>query len=1206
MEQSGKRKSVIRRIGKILLWVAGIWAALLIILQIALSPSVLKKAAGWFAGEYIDGSLTFSEIRINMFRHFPNIGISMEDVALTYPADRFDKAEAAGAQGRLLYHGTGESADTLASFRHFSAGINVAALAAGKISVPYVGLVKPRIFAHSYDDGSANWEIFRMSAEEDTSKTALPNISIGRIRLREHPHIVYTDSKDTLFAMIDVKEIGFDGRLDTRRASRNKVGLTIDSVLVAGRLAADTIGLRVSRIHIHEHNDHMDIHADAKALLATRAFGRINIPMSISGTAALHRRDSVPSVAFHGFTAEIAAIPIEFDMDLGRKDGRFHIDGNFSIEGCKVEDMIDGFVKNIVPETAGIRTDAAIHLKGTCSGHIGNGAAPSFSVSLDIPDSKSSHKRLSHEISLALSAQAGTDSEGKINITVGKAGIGTCGFDLTASGSMSDALGDDPLFHVEGMLDIVADSLSTFLPEDSGIRAEGDMHAEIKGSVRMSQMDLYNFSKADVVGRVISEKFVLESPEDTIDIRINGVDIIIGPETRTSRKEPGKTFRLLAVNGSLSGMDVSLKESLSLRGEGMSFAAKNSVEAFSDDTTRIHPLGGHFNAKKIALEDGDGMSLSLENTANSFQMVPKTGHPDIPVLSINSVNKRIRMMEAANRAILTDASVMGKAAMNSIERRARMRARMDSIAALYPDIPRDSLLAHLRSQRKAEELPSWMTEEDFRSGDINFSLSGSLAKYFREWDMDGKVNVRTGIVMTPYLPIRNILKGMDISFSNNEVKIDSFKVAAGKSEIEAKGGLKGLRRALMGRGTYLLDLDVSSAKMDADELLAAVNAGSSYNPSVAKDEMMEASDAEFLKMVVADSLEKTGIESLIIVPANLMADIRLNASDVNFSDLDIESLHADIIMKERCMQIINASASTNMGTGDFEGFYATRTKKDIRTGFNLNLNDVTSEKVIAMMPAIDTIMPLLKSFKGMIDCELAATASLDTCMNILTPSINGVIRIGGENLTMSDNEAFSDIAKKLKFKNSKEGKINKMTVEGLIKDNTLEVFPFVLDLDRYTLALSGIHNMDMSFKYHASIIRSPILFKIGVDLYGPDFDNLKFKIGKPKYKTTDVPVFTTVIDDARINLAESIRNIFIKGVDVAVRENEMNDAIADHKEKIGYVNAAEQEIEDLSADERLQLEESRKKAEEAMPVDSLSIARTIKEYIIKDEQPGIY
>ena len=504
---------------------------------------------------------------------------------------------------------------------------------------------------------------------------------------------------------------------------------------------------------------------------------------------------------------------------------------------------------------------------------------------------------------------------------------------------------------------------------------------------------------------------------------------------------------------------------------------------------------------------------------------------------------------------------------------------IDSLSAANPEISRDSLMRSLRSQRRGLDMPSWMNDDDLKSGDINFSLEGAMAKYFREWDVDGDIDIRTGIIMTPYLPLRNILKGVDISLNNNEVKVDSFKIVTGRSELAARGSLKGLKRALLGRGTYLLDMDVTSDRMDADELLAALNAGSSFDPEDGKDKMAEASDSEFLKMVVADSLENKGLESLIIVPANLMADIRLNAKDVNFSDMDISKFHADIIMKERCMQIINASASTNMGEGRFEGFYSTRSKNDVRTGFDLNLTDVTSEKVIAMMPAIDTIMPLLKSFKGLVNCEMAATASLDTCMNILTPSINGVIRIGGENLTMSDNEVFSSLARKLKFKNSSEGKINKMTVEGVIKDNTLEVFPFIVDLDRYTLALSGLHNLDMSFKYHVSIIRSPLVFKVGVDLYGPDFDNLKFKIGRPKYKNTDIPVFTTVIDETRVNLAKSIRNIFIKGVDLAVRENEEQDAIEDLKDKIGYVNAAEQKMEELSEDEKRQLEETQETSE---------------------------
>ena len=82
-----------------------------------------------------------------------------------------------------------------------------------------------------------------------------------------------------------------------------------------------------------------------------------------------------------------------------------------------------------------------------------------------------------------------------------------------------------------------------------------------------------------------------------------------------------------------------------------------------------------------------------------------------------------------------------------------------------------------------------------------------------------------------------------------------------------------------------------------------------------------------------------------------------------------------------------------MGGIQFDGFYSTRTKEDLKTGFSLNMSDITAEKVIELLPAVDTIMPMLKSFKGLLNCELAATASLDTNMNVITPSINGVVRI---------------------------------------------------------------------------------------------------------------------------------------------------------------------------------------------------------------------
>ena len=1161
-----------KKVLKVMLWIAGIWIAVLSVLQIILSPSVLTGIVDTYVKEYIDGNLSFGTIRLSVFRHFPNIGISMEDCSLTYPADRFDQLEAVGAQGILLKEGCGEISDTLASFRQLSAGINIGALLTGRVRVPHIILVRPRIFAHSYDEVYANWNIFR-SVSSDTTGTPLPPVSIGKIRLTDHPHIVYTDSKDTIFAMVDVKKMAFDGRLDTEKASRNRISFSMDSLIIAGRIAEDTLGFRLSEMHIKENNKHIFLHSKANAMLATESFGRLNIPISIKGSASFPA-DSVPAIDLEDFEVNVASVPVKVDAKLRRVSGYTEIDGKFSIMECRLEEARKDFLLNIIPETGKIKTDAVVSMKGRCKGQFGNGSMPDIDIDLSIPDSHIYHKDIPQAFRLALTASAGTDDNGKIRVKINEFNAGTRGLELKAKLDLDDILGEDPALGIDGSFAADLGSLASLIPDRKQLKAEGSLKADLGGSIKLSQMSIYNFAQADLEGFIISDSLSVFSPEDTLDLSVKELDIRVGPENITSRRDTDRTFRLLSIAGKIGKVSLALKEALSFNAESIDLAAKNSADAFSDkDTTRIHPLGGHLDAVSLSLKDAEGLSVSLDNTSNRFQMTPKTGHPEIPVLNLSSTNKRIFLRDPDNRVILTDAFLQGNAVMNTAERRQRRNILKDSLASLYPDVPRDSLLRHYISKRGGRNIPQWMTEEDFKSSDINIKLDESLARYFREWDLDGRLNVRTGIVMTPYFPLRNILKGMDISFNNNEFIIDSLKFTSGDSQIGAKGSLSGLRRALLGRGTYKLDLDIYSDTMNADEMLAAFNLGSSFNPDDQKADMAQASDSEFLKMVIADSLSAVETQKLLVVPANVNADIHLDAKDIKLSGLEIGRLGADIVMKERCMQILNTEVITNVGHGTLEGFYASRTKKDIRTGFNLGLSDITTEKVIALMPAIDSIMPLLKSFKGLVNCEFAATASLDTNMNIIMPSINGVIRIGGNNLSMSGEKVFSDLAKKLKFKDKEEGRIDKMTVEGIIKDNTLEVFPFIVDIDRYTLALSGKHNLDQSFRYHASIIRSPMVFKVGVDIYGQDFENIKFKIGKPKYKNTKVPVFTEVINQTRINLAESIRSIFEKGVEAAVIENEKQEAIASFKQETGYINAVDQKLEDLSDEEKKQLED---------------------------------
>ena len=151
---------------KVTAWLIGIWAVLLVSLQVTLSEKVLTKLVNKYAAEYIEGDLSFGSASVSMFKRFPRVFLTLEDFSVTYPSDRFEQAEKEGIQSRMIYHGSSETADTLASFDRFSVSLDLAHLMGGTIRIPHMRLVRPRIFAHSYANGEANWDIFKISTEE--------------------------------------------------------------------------------------------------------------------------------------------------------------------------------------------------------------------------------------------------------------------------------------------------------------------------------------------------------------------------------------------------------------------------------------------------------------------------------------------------------------------------------------------------------------------------------------------------------------------------------------------------------------------------------------------------------------------------------------------------------------------------------------------------------------------------------------------------------------------------------------------------------------------------------------------------------------------------------------------------------------------------------------------------------------------------------
>ena len=1156
------------------LWtVLGIWAVIIIALQIALNSTVLTRIVNDIASEYVDGDVTFSGIKASMFRSFPNLNVTIDNFSITYPHDRFaafDSPEAPG--GYLLDSGRGESADTLAHFRRLSVSVNYLAAIVGRIRIRHASLDHPRIFAHQYDSTSANWNLFGNKASgKDTSAGAstLPPLTVGKVSLSGRPFVVYTNPSDTIFGCIFLKRLTAKGHYDARKNKLERVNLELDSLFVAGRLPADTVAFELERLGVKERLEHFDIVLRSHLFLGLKSSGRMSIPIEINGV--IFPELDKKRVAVEGITAHIATIGLTADGKADFSGEGIHIKASVATGKAPVSELAEYFGDNF-PILKKLRTNAMLSVNASCDGIYDkrSGELPPLSVQILVPDSRIGWEGIQGDGRFNLDMTA-RSMDGKLTAEVPDFRLSVNGMKITVSGTADDLLGDDPAFDISSDIHVVLDSLAGYLPDSLGISFHGDLEGIIEGDFRLSQLDPYNFSGTGLEGLLESKGIKVSIPKDTLLAYIGHTDISLGAFNHDEEDQDTHGGDNNQHSGLMVAVDSVFAEygaSTFIRGTGIRLSAHNSEELMDGRYDR-HPVHGHIDVTSLGMMDIDSCFVGVLGSANTFKLSQNTiGRHIVPFLNLSSWNKKITVREGVNRYSVQNVRMSVAAHPNSLERQIRRRHLLDSLQRVYPGVKRDSLFRKAFGNRAGGgTLPDYLSEKDFEKNDIRIRLGESVANYVRNWDISGEINVTEGLVISPYYPLDSKLTGFSGRFTNNRIDLDKLTFKSGNSDISATGNLSGLKRFLAsGKGKLNLDLEITSDTLDVNEALVAFDSGKNFTPTGSNSALSEVDDYAYLSSVKESTTADTTVSaSLIVLPSNLDARISLQAGTIRYSTLETTWLSSDLEMKERCLLATNTLATTNMGDVYLEGFYSTKTKKDLKAGFDLNMVGITAEKVVQLFPAVDSIVPMLESFKGCLDCEIAATTEIDTLMNIVLPSLSGIITLDGRNLSLSESEDLNKLRKALMFKDRDSSHIESLYIRGIIKDNQLEIFPFMLNVDRYSIAASGLQRFDQKFKYHLSALKSPVPFKFGINLDG-SFENWRWKLGKTKYKSRNIPLFDKQVDGMRINLVNAIHNIFEKGVEQAIKQTELSQkAIESKKKEIGYSDSL---TEDLSAEEQ--------------------------------------
>lgn len=821
--------------------------------------------------------------------------------------------------------------------------------------------------------------------------------------------------------------------------------------------------------------------------------------------------------AVSGLYAVLDFDDLELKAQVKKKTGGLYLNVDTSLDSLSMETL----AAIVVP----IETKAKLSLHFACDGFLNTYEKryPEAILNVSVPRSGISYPGIVKDGVIQLDASAML-SRGVLDVYVPDFQFNMEALGVEMFASVKDVLNPDPLCGGEVNAHLDSKKLLEFLPDSVDFfSANGSVNAKVSGEFRPSLLQAKDIWSSKLRLELTSDSLDVKDYRDSVSAYIRNMDVrLASMESLIEKGAPA-----LGLKVSADSLSAIYKDNISVFASALNAALQGTHSEAVDSVFKIQPMIAELKAGHLFMKNTDSLEIGVDKTFNKISITPQIGEGGIrsPLIAIESKSGGI--IYNTNEYQLSVDGVQ----MSFNEQRSKPRARRASSN---------------RSSRAGRPVSDFLTDEDFRTHDIKLSVNDSLVKWFEKWSADGKLAVDSAKIYIPSLQTSGALSDVRVEFVPRKLTLNHLYASLGDSDLTLFGELLNLSNLIRGRGMVDLKLDVLSEKLNLDEILSLLPTGKT----------------------VADTAVSTA-GSLIVVPANLNAKVTVDAQAVNFSTIDMFGMHSDLSMKERCLQFVNTVAGTPMGSVELNGFYSTKNKRNISAGISLGLFDVTADRVIEIVPAINELFPVLKSFKGNLNCEASATTQLDTNMNVILPTVSGVFKIAGKDLEVDDLGGMSSLARRLKFKDPDHLDVDSMAVTGIITDNQLQVFPFILSVDRYVLALAGEQVFGNNFSYHISAITSPLPFKIGVDIFGDDFNSWRWRLSKPRFKNIDVPVFTSTIQDMQVNLLSSIRNVFSKGVERAMDENEsMGYRLEQEVERRKLIQGSEQ----FSFDEAMEIE----------------------------------
>ena len=378
---------------------------------------------------------------------------------------------------------------------------------------------------------------------------------------------------------------------------------------------------------------------------------------------------------------------------------------------------------------------------------------------------------------------------------------------------------------------------------------------------------------------------------------------------------------------------------------------------------------------------------------------------------------------------------------------------------------------------------------------VDASVKQNKAKtdFLNQWNPTADFILGNAVLQVDGISEDIRISNIDFLFNSSELDFKKSTFRIGKSDMSLQGSVIGIKEWIEDHKNLMKgEMQLTSNYVDINEILdltSGLGRSDASGPSTLRQ-------AQGSGTLANESESKE--DDPFMVPEGVDFSFILNTKKALYDNFDLNNLNGTMTVKDGTLILQEIGFTNKAAEMQLTALYQSPRKNNLFLAMDFHLLRVQINDLLQMVPYIDTLVPMLKTFDGQAEFHIGAETNLKSNYEPKISTLRAAADIEGKNLTVNDKFTFTKITDMLDVSTNGEYRVDSLDVQLTAFKNEIDLWPSQIAIGKYKVTVDGRMTLDKNGEYHLSVTQSPLPVRLGLKISGP-FNKLEYKLEDCKY-----------------------------------------------------------------------------------------------------------